>query len=268
MKFSNTRVMNIESALRGMRNAKNSWSRSDSEYGLAYLGNKEALERVSVTYENERCAKISNERKYAMREHEGKNIREWLVRNGSLREYKGFIEYAYIGRNDLELAQRLILAGSEHRKFMRQIQVSVDIEAPEYWYKEFDTYKVGTVANSTSTMHKLVATPITKELFEAGNCKDEEIEDIWESLINELERLRQRYVETGEKVYWKELIRLLPNSWKYMRTITMNYENLIGMCSRGQRRNHKLSEWSEEFIKWARGLPYAQELIFIDEVVK
>ncbi len=181
-----------------------------------------------------------------------------------------------IGENDFGLAQRLIKAGNEHRKFMRQIFVSVDITAPLYWWKEFDTYKVGTVANSTSTMHKLATTPITLDCFEiddydrnlslADNPKDDNelnhISAFEEDVIMVLENLRQKYLETKDKRYWKELIRFLPESWLQKRTITMNYENIRNMYF--QRKNHKLTEWSESFIKWVESLPYAEELIMYD----
>ena len=175
-----------------------------------------------------------------------------------------------IGPNDMALLQRLIKAGPEHRKFMRQIMVSVDITAPLYWWKEFDTYKVGTTANSTSTMHKLATTPITIDCFETDDFEEitfgvGEIQSP-NMIIDYCEKLRQKYLETKDKKYWKELIRWLPESWLQTRTVTMNYENLLGMCSKGQRRFHKLTEWSDSFIKWARLLPYAQELIFIDEL--
>ncbi len=175
-----------------------------------------------------------------------------------------------IGPNDMDLLQRLIKAGPEHRKFMRQIMVSVDITAPLYFFKEFDTYKVGTTANSTSTMHKLATTPITLDCFETDDYEEitfgvGEIQSP-NMIIDYCEKLRQKYLETKEKKYWKELIRWLPESWLQTRTVTMNYENLLGMCSKGQRRFHKLTEWSGSFITWARSLPYAQELIFIDEL--
>lgn len=183
-----------------------------------------------------------------------------------------------IGPNDLKLAQKLIRSGSEHRKFMRQIFVSVDITAPLYWWKEFDTYKVGTVANSTSTMHKLASTPITIDCFETddfiSNLKVHRVYNIQNDFLSEniimyinmLENMRILYLETKDVRYWKELIRWLPESWLQTRTITMSYENLLSMCSKGQRRFHKLTEWSKAFIDWARTLPYAQELIFIDEL--
>ena len=177
------------------------------------------------------------------------------------------------GFNDLKLAQSLIKAGSEHRKFMRQIFVSVDITAPLYWWKEFDTYKVGTVANSTSTMHKLASTPITLNCFEMDDFEEViEGEDFaysaevyWRNTVIHLEDLREMYVRTKDIRLWKELIRELPDSWLQKRTVTFDYENLLAICSKGQRRFHKLTEWSNAFIDWARTLPYAQELIFIDE---
>ena len=176
----------------------------------------------------------------------------------------------------MKLAQTLIKAGNEHRKFMRQIFVSVDITAPLYWWKEFDTYKVGTVANSTSTMHKLATTPITLDCFEiddydrnlslADNPKDDDgldnISTFEEDIIYVLENIRQKYLETKDKRYWKELVRWLPESWLQKRTITMNYENIRNMYF--QRKNHKLTEWSESFIKWVGSLPYAEDLIMYD----
>ena len=228
MLFENTEVFNFEGALRGMRNPKESWNKSDSHYDI---------EEVMVDEE------VVLER--------GKYI---------------------IGSNDLQLAQTLIRAGSEHRKFMRQIFVSVDITAPLYWWKEFDTYKVATVSNSCSTMHKLADTPITLDCFEMGDftplIDNFKIDLSWQTIVTYLEQLRQKYNETKDKRYWKELIRLLPESWLQKRTVTMNYENLLGICSKGQRRFHKLTEWSVDFIQWARNLPYAQDLLFIDELNK
>ncbi len=184
---------------------------------------------------------------------------------------KGFTEFSF-GKNDLKLAQTLIKAGSEHRKFMRQIFVLVDITAPLYWWKEFDTYKVGTVANSTSTMHKLASTPITKDCFEMDDFENlegnflvqdngsDDTDGVWYELIENLEWLRWKYNETKDKRYWKELIRLLPESWLQTRTISMNYENVLNMVN--HRKNHKLTEWSKSFIDWAKSLPYANELLF------
>jgi hypothetical protein len=180
------------------------------------------------------------------------------------------IDKFYVGGNDLKLMQTLIRAGSEHRKFLRQIFVSVDITAPLYWWKEFDTYKIGTTANSTSTMHKLASTPITLECFETDDYDEIEFDggEIL-TIINYLEALRNKYIKTKDKRCWKELIRWLPESWLQKRTITMNYENLLMMYR--QRKSHKLNEWSgldnselPNYISWIKSLPYADELICIE----
>ena len=176
-------------------------------------------------------------------------------------ENNNFREVAKIGKNDLELMHKLIKAGSEHRKFLRQIFVAVDITAPLYWWKEADTYKVGTVSNSTSTMHKLASTPITMDCFEMGDyCGF--FETPWKNLIALLEQCRKEYNETKDKRYWKELIRLLPESWLQKRTITMNYENILNMYR--HRKKHKLTEWSKSFCDWVKTLPYAEELICLE----
>ena len=189
-------------------------------------------------------------------------MNSWNKSDSVFNGFNGKIENTVIGKNDLELAQRLIKAGSEHRKFLRQIFVSVDITAPLYWWKEFDTYKVGTVANSTSTMHKLASAPITIDCFEMGDYESElqkvNLPLIWNTVIYNLEWLRKRYNETKDKRYWEELIRLLPESWLQTRTITMNYENILNMYH--QRKNHKLSEW-HKFCEWVESLPYAKELL-------
>lgn len=176
------------------------------------------------------------------------------------------IEAPIIGENDLQLAQKLILAGNEHRKFLRQIFVSVDITAPLYWWKEFDTYKIGTVSNSTSTMHKLATTPITLECFETDDISKDLLWDtqsdcsVEKNIIPFLENLRISYIQTKDNRFWKELIRWLPESWLQMRTVTLNYENLRNMYF--QRKNHKLIEWSKTFIDWVESLPYSKELIY------
>lgn len=226
MRFENTDVWGFKGALRGMRNPKNSWDRSDTVFEPNLV----------------------------------------------------------IGENDMKLAMSLIRAGSEHRKFLRQIFVSVDITAPLYWWKEFDTYKVGTTANSTSTMHKLASKPITIDCFEIDDLGDmsmmipfvgleESLKSFTNVIVDGCEGLRQKYLETGDKKYWKELIRWLPESWLQTRTVTMTYENLLSIGK--QRRHHKLNEWSGKddatkpnMIAWMRTLPYAQEFIFYDEVAE
>lgn len=182
---------------------------------------------------------------------------------------KRFNDQFHIGPNDMKLMKNLISAGPEHRKFLRQIFISVDITAPLYWWKEFDTYKVGTVANSCSTMHKLKDTPITKDCFEMSGREyfpiviDALVKtyDFWYWLIDALEYLRKKYLETKDKKYWYELIRMLPESWLQKRTITMSYENVANIYS--QRMNHKLPEWSKDFIQWADNLPYFKELFTV-----
>lgn len=270
MRFENTEVFNFSGAFRGMRNPKESHHLSDSEFG------------------------ISKHDELPNRKYPDNPVQV-------LSEYGEYYTFASIGEKDMELAQTLIKAGSEHRKFMRQILVSVDITAPLFWWKEFDTYKVGTVANSTSTMHRMASKPITIDCFEIDDYNPQKMlvdpqrlgirTDLF---INDLEQLRQihlmykkdakkegisteekKRLEKEAKQYWKELIRWLPESWLQTRTVTMTYENLFAMCSRGQRRFHKLNEWSgvdepylSNFIGWVRTLPYAQQLIFIDEDVR
>lgn len=177
----------------------------------------------------------------------------------------GLVDTEYIiGKKDMELAKKLIKAGSDHRKFLRQILVSVDITAPRYWWAEADTYKVGTVSNSTSTMHKLATTSITPSCF-AFDSVDGTYHTInTEKAIREfvceiLEEYRQAYIKSNDLKYWKALIQLLPASWLQTRTVTMNYENLRNMYH--ARKNHKLSEWSVDFCDWVQTLPYSKELI-------
>ena len=168
----------------------------------------------------------------------------------------------YIGDKDLELAQRLILAGSEHGKFMRQIFVSVDITAPIFWWKEMDTYKVGTTANSTSTMHKLISKPITEKDFEFTSDWDLDFNMAKGYIIEYCENLRIKYVETKDRRYWRDLIEILPQSYLQTRTWTANYAILRNIYF--QRQNHKLKEW-HKFCEWIETLPYAQELITLKE---
>ncbi len=161
------------------------------------------------------------------------------------------------GENDLALAKKLCAAGSDHRKFIRMIFVSVDITAPLYWWKEFDTYKVGTVANSCSTMHKIHSKPFERDDFSFDRLSDTSLEKT-DRLIEYMEDIRLKYVETKDKSLWYELIQLLPSSYNQMRTVTLNYENLRNIYF--ARRNHKLDEW-HRVCDWITSLPYAAELI-------
>ncbi len=162
-----------------------------------------------------------------------------------------------LGENDLSLAVRLRKAGSDHRKFLRQIFVTVDITAPLYWWKEYDTYKVATVANSTSTMHKIASAPFDLSQFSCDKM-DEGTLAVMRIIIDKLEELRLKFLETKEKQYWYDMIQLLPSSYDQMRTCTMNYETLINIYH--ARKAHKLDEW-HVFCDFISTLPYARELI-------
>lgn len=162
-----------------------------------------------------------------------------------------------LGKNDLALARRLCAAGSDHRKFIRQIVVSMDITAPMYWWKEFDTYKVGTVANSTSTMHRLHAKPLETGDFSADQLTPASLAE-FERYVAYLETVRRRYVADKDKADWYDLIQLLPSSYNQLRTVTMNYEVLANIYY--ARRNHKLDEW-RVLCAAILELPYARELL-------
>ncbi len=162
-----------------------------------------------------------------------------------------------LGENDLSLAVRLCKSGSDHRKFVRQIFVSVDINAPLYWWKEYDTYKVGTVANSCSTMHKIHSKPFSMDDMSVDRM-DDASKAVMQTVIDRLEALRLEYNETKDKSLWYSMIQLLPSSYNQMRTCTLNYETLINIHH--ARRSHKLDEW-HVFCAWIESLPYAKELI-------
>lgn len=165
------------------------------------------------------------------------------------------------GENDLSLAKRLCDAGTDHRKFVRMIMVCVDVTAPLYWWKEYDTYKVGTVANSTSTMHKITSKKFELSDFSVDQMNEEGIKAM-EKLIETLENLRQKYLETKDKQLWYTIIQLLPSSYNQMRTCTLNYENLVSIYY--ARRNHKLKEW-HTYCNWISDLPYFKELFIKEE---
>ncbi|MBQ3707194.1 MAG: hypothetical protein II889_04705 [Clostridia bacterium] len=201
IKLEHTAVMNLENALRGMRNPMNSWAKSDS-------------------YEDEAGNYV-------------------------------------IGEADLDLAERLAKSGTDHRKYLRMIFVSVDVTAPLYWWKEYDTYKVGTVANSTSTMHKIHAKPFSREDFSCDRMSPTALACL-DHVIEVLEGQRLKFLETKDTAYWHDMIQLLPTSYNQMRTTTLNYETLINIYY--ARRNHKLPEW-HTYCDWIAGLPYADHLI-------
>lgn len=225
IKFENTKVFNFEGAVRGMRNPLNSWDKSDSTIcpGRDFDDCKATVDK---------CPRGEDE-----------EFREDIF---------------CIGKSDLDLMKRLINAGSDHRKFMRQILVSVDITAPLYWWKEFDTYKVATVSNSCSTMHTIQAKEFKPNDFSFENLTDSACKCALD-IIEELDKQRLLYLDTKDKKYWWNMIQLLPSSYNQKRTITLNYETLYNIY--GSRKDHKLDEWRVGFIKWIESLPYAEEVI-------
>ena len=226
IKFENTEVMGWESAIRGMRNPMNSWENSDS----------------GICFDTVACHTCRANRNYCK----------------SRKENKEFV----IGYDDMNLMARLRNAGTDHRKFMRMIAVYVDITAPLYWWKEFDTYKVGTVANSCSTMHKIHDKKFTmddfsrKHLFDFCPNSDTDSATVLRYTIGWLNYCREKYLETNDKDYWWQMIQLLPSSYNQKRTVMLNYEVLANIYK--SRKNHKLDEWSVGFMDWIKSLPYSE----------
>lgn len=220
IKVENIEVWGFEHAIRGMRNPMNSWDKSDSHYRFVDSVSDAMLDRYSTASDgNKHCVYC-------------------------------------IGDNDLDLMRRLFKAGTEHRKYLRQIFVSMDIAAPLYWWKEFDTYKIGTVANSCSTMHKIAAKEFTSDDFSHEHLTDG-ANDALCDLITELNLQRDLWNETKEKCYWWGMIQLLPSSYNQRRTVTMNYENVFTIIN--QRTGHKLDEWIT-FVRILRTLPYVKDI--------
>ena len=237
IKFENTEILGWEAAIRGMRNPMNSWKKSDSSYGC-YFNDK--------AYYCKSCSIVGPTRD----------------------ECNDLCEYI-LGPNDYELASKLAKAGTDHRKFMRMITVYVDITAPLYWWKEFDTYKVGTVANSCSTMHKIHDKEFTREDFSHEHLFDfmtGDVEllpiEILDYTINCLNLCRERYLETKDKKYWWQMIQLLPSSYNQKRTVMLNYEVLANIYE--SRKDHKLDEW-HTFCHWIDELPYSELITGYEE---
>lgn len=225
IKIENTEIVGWEAAIRGMRNPLNSWEKSDSKW-------------YSIGIPTSNPAAIND--KYLSQKY-------------------------CIGDNDLDLMKRLRNAGTDHRKFMRMITVYVDITAPLYWWKEFDTYKVGTVANSCSTMHKIHAKEFTLEdfscehLFDTPESEFNDSMDVLKEVVDILNLYRGRFVKNPHrKDYWWQLIQLLPSSYNQRRTVMLNYEVLANIYK--SRRNHKLDEW-HVFCEWIENLPYSELII-------
>ena len=231
IKIENVEVMGWEHAIRGMRNPKNSWDKSDSkvcaghEFGLC-----------------DNCSEKSD-----------------CINDG------GFL----VGENNLKLMMTLRNAGTDHRKFMRMITVYLDITAPLYWWKEFDTYKVGTVANSCSTMHKIHAKEFTMDDFSNDHLVLWDVDNnvhipmgCLQDTINVLNACREKYLETKDKMYWWQMIQLLPSSYNQKRTVMLNYEVLANMYK--SRKAHKLDEW-RTLCEWIKQLPYSELIIGREE---
>lgn len=274
MQFDNTRTFNWEGAFHGMRAPLESWVKSDSTFGYCYEDNEEDFEILNTWREHDKYDEMTEAER--MKYDEEKLA--WLDNNGCIYYDVGsrVMEYAFIGPADLDLAQRLIKAGPEHRKFLRQIFVSAYISLPLSIWKQLDTYKIGTVTNSTSTMHKIQSKPLTRESFEIEQIPYEEQEemeqrdgiycagelsDLLDETIQTCEDLRRAFNQTKDKRYWRKLIELLPESYLQAREYTLNYEVLRSIVH--QRKGHKLGEW-QKFIHWVHTLPYAEELIFYD----
>lgn len=274
MQFDNTRTFNWEGAFHGMRAPLESWAKSDSMFGLAPMEDERDLETMLKIWRDKEYPNGFN----TEQERTAYNAEKisWIDNNGILRCDNNCMEFAFLGPADLDLAQRLIKAGPEHRKFLRQIFVSAYISLPLSIWKQLDTYKIGTVTNSTSTMHKIQSKQLTRESFEIEQIPYEEQEemeqrdgiycagelsDLFDETIQTCEDLRKAFNQTKDKRYWRKLIELLPESYLQAREYTLNYEVLRSIVH--QRKGHKLGEW-QKFIHWVHTLPYAEELIFYD----
>lgn len=227
IKLENYEVVGWEHAIRGMRNPMNSWDKSDSKQIGQVLKTFEPVPGMEQTY------------------------------------WEPCVPYTSVGPNDHDLMMRLASAGPVHGKFRRMITVYVDITAPLYWWKEFDTYKVGTVANSCSTMHKIHEKEFTMDDFSIEKLFKTEIQPVFGAttphlfamVVDALNFWRDQYNETKEKLYWEQMIQLLPSSYNQKRTVQLNYEVLANIYE--YRKNHKLDEW-REFCKWIETLPYSE----------
>ena len=248
IKLEKTQVVGWEPAIRGMRNPKNSWEKSDSDY-------RHIL-----------CSRCENCMSYQLEKWEDCDTCEV---NNQVNSHNGFM----IGPNDHDLMMRLAKGGSVHAKYRRMIVVYVDITAPLYWWKEFDTYKVGTVANSCSTMHKIAEKPFTVSDISMdmlcrgnlvdmdGNLNSPELKAHYKHMTNvlaSLNNLRDLYLKTGDKKYWRCMIEMLPSSYNQKRTVMLNYEVLAGLYP--MRKYHKLKEW-HDFCSWIEELPYSEIIL-------
>ena len=208
IRFEHTEVVGWEHAIRGMRNPKNSWDKSDSYWTVMESANTDLTTKYQF----------------------------------------------FVGDEDLKLMKKLRDAGSDHRKYLRMLTVYVDITAPLYWWKEFDTYKVGTVANSCSTMHKIHAKEFTMDDFSHEHLLTGSMFQLHRT-VDLLNEAREEFVKTKDKVYWWQMIQLLPTSYNQKRTVMLNYEVLANIYQ--ARKNHKLDEW-HDLCGWVEDLPYSE----------
>lgn len=236
IKIEETETYGWETAIRGMRNPMNSWDKSDGNY------------RYILCAKCDDCKSFKNEQ---WEDCDNCSVSKMCDSN------KGFM----VGPNDSELMHRLCAAGSDHRKFMRMLVVYCDITAPLYWWKEFDTYKVGTVANSCSTMHKIHAKEFTIDDFSHEHILEETFTGLvnpmtlLNGIVHALNQNRKLYLQTKNKTYWWQMIQLLPSSYNQKRTVMLNYEVLNNIYT--SRKNHKLDEW-HDFCDWIKTLPYSE----------
>ena len=275
--ISKTEVVGFEAAIRGMRNPMNSWEKSDSVFGIDWSEEDNACFGYTLM-----------------------QIPSDIIEEDDDGLWDGLSDF-YVGPNDLKLANKLCKAGTEHSKFRRMIIVTCDITAPLYWWKEYDTYKVGTVANSCSTMHKIASKEFTIDDFSHehlirfddsltnDDMNDPDVfneycgmdiyvmelngtilksdfafspEGVLENTVSMLNRARKLYLETKDKKYWWQMIQLLPSSYNQKRTVMLNYEVLAKIYR--ERKNHKLDEW-HSFCDWIKTLPYAKEVITLED---
>lgn len=229
IKIEDTEVMGMRKAIKGMRNAMNSWDKSDSGFFQCGCPN------VGTTW----CGEYGNHC------HTGD------CKTCPMRGYD-------MGKADMDLAKRIIKAGSPDRKFMRMIHVQADVTAPFYWWKEYDTYKVGTTANSCSTMHTIHKRDLTLNDFSHDRLEDDIVYNYLKPIIEGLNLFRTQYNNSKDKKYWNQMIQLLPSSFNQMRTVDLDYETLFSIYH--QRKNHKLDEW-HTFCDWIITLPYMKEFL-------
>lgn len=244
IKIEKTKVYGFEEAIRGMRNPMNSWDKSDSDYRLILAARCDDC-KVFKNCEFDACEECE--------------VNKILASNPD-----GYL----VGPNDHELMMKLVKAGTDHRKFLRMITVTCDITSPLYWWKEMDTYKIGTVSNSCSTMHKIAYKEFTLNDFSHEHLITTDIDtenprivkmsmlSTLEGVICQLNYCREKYLETNDKIWWWQMIQLLPSSYNQKRTLMLNYEVIANM--RKSRKNHKLDEWRDLITYFDKNLPYPE----------